>query len=204
MLKKFASDALGFSDIGKVIDPSDYDKTEADDYVLYEKGEKIYFLIKTRADEYCFTNLALIHVDGDSAVSKKRTLKRYDYKWNPIRNVALETAGTIDLDVEIKFTIGETVFDIDINKNQAEKIKDLYKTLVEMERIMKDHHKYQKYAEDSLDYAMKSVSSSGFGQTSPADSFKSIAEFTNNWFKEISEKYNYEDYGSVFELFIKN
>ena len=54
--------------------------------------------------------------------------------------------------------------------------------------------------EDSLDYAMKSVSSSGFGQTSPADSFKSIAEFTNNWFKEISEKYNYEDYGSVFEL----
>jgi len=204
MLKKFASDALGLSDIGKVIDPSDYDKTEADDYVLYEKGEKIYFLIKTRADEYCFTNLALIHVDGDSAVSKKRTLKRYDYKWNPIRNVALETAGTIDLDVEIKFTIGETVFDIDINKNQAEKIKDLYKTLVEMERIMKDHHKYQKYAEDSLDYAMKSVSSSGFGQTSPADSFKSIAEFTNNWFKEISEKYNYEDYGSVFELFIKN
>ena len=146
MLKKFASDALGLSDIGKVIDPSDYDKTEADDYVLYEKGEKIYFLIKTRADEYCFTNLALIHVDGDSAVSKKRTLKRYDYKWNPIRNVALETAGTIDLDVEIKFTIGETVFDIDINKNQAEKIKDLYKTLVEMERIMKDHHKYQKYA----------------------------------------------------------
>lgn len=92
MLKKFASDALGLSDIGKVIEPQDYDKTDSDDYVLHEIGEKIYFLIKTKADEYCFTNLALIHVDGDSAVSKKRTLKRYEYKWNPISNVSLETA----------------------------------------------------------------------------------------------------------------
>lgn len=77
MIKKFASDALGLSDIGKVIEPQDFDKTESDDYVLHEKGEHIFFLIKTKADEYCFTNLALIHVDGDSAVSKKRTLKRY-------------------------------------------------------------------------------------------------------------------------------
>lgn len=204
MLKKFASDALGLSDIGKVIDPSDYDKTESDDYVLHEKGEKIFFLIKTKADEYCFTNLALIHVDGESAVSKKRTLKRYDYKWNQIRNVSLETAGTIDLDVEIKFVIGDTPFSIDINKNQAEKIKDLYKALVEIERIMKDNNKYKKYAEDSLEYATRSVASTGYGQTSPAESFKSIAEFTNNWLKEINKQYNYEDFGSVFDLFIQN
>lgn len=40
MIKKFAADALGLSDIGKVIEPQDYDKTESDDYVLHEKGEK--------------------------------------------------------------------------------------------------------------------------------------------------------------------
>lgn len=39
MLKKFASDALGLSDIGKVIEPQDYDKTDSDDYVLHEIGE---------------------------------------------------------------------------------------------------------------------------------------------------------------------
>ena len=79
MFKKLAADALGLSDIGKIIAPSDYDKTDADDYVMHEDNEKIYFLIKTKADEYCFTNLAIIHVDGDSAISSKRTLKRYPY-----------------------------------------------------------------------------------------------------------------------------
>lgn len=75
MFKKIAADALGLSDIGKIIEPQDYDKTDADDYVMHEDNEKIYFLIKTKADEYCFTNLALIHVDGERATSSKRTLK---------------------------------------------------------------------------------------------------------------------------------
>ena len=150
MIKKFAADALGLSDIGKVIEPQDYDKTESDDYVLHEKGEKIYFLIKTKADEYCFTNFALIHVDGDSAVSKKRTLRRYDYKYNTLRQVSLETAGTIDLDIEIKFTIGETPLSIDINKSYAEKIKDLYKSLITIERMMRDNEKHRNFMFDSL------------------------------------------------------
>lgn len=205
MLKKLASDALGLSDIGKVIDPSDYDKTESDDYVMHEKGEKIYFLIKTRMDEYCFTNLALIHVDGDSAVSKKRTLKRYDYKYSPIRNVFLETAGTIDLDVEIKFLIGDAQMDIDINKNQADQIKDLYKSLIEIERITKENDKYRKYATESLEYAARSLAAASHGQNSaPSDSFKAITEFTNNWLKDSSKQYVAEDFGHVFELFIKN
>lgn len=204
MLKKFASDALGLSDIGKVIEPQDYDKTESDDYVLHEKGEKIYFLIKTKADEYCFTNYALIHVDGDSAVSKKRTLRRYDYKFNTIRNVSLETAGTIDLDVEIKFTIGETPLSLDINKNYAEKIRDLYKSLITIERIMRDNEKNRNYALDSLEYATRSLATTGHGQTSPADSFKSIVEFTNAWLQENSKTNNTEDFGNIFDLFIKN
>ncbi|MBD8027564.1 PH domain-containing protein [Ureibacillus sp. 179-F W5.1 NHS] len=204
MIKKFAADALGLSDIGKVIEPQDYDKTESDDYVLHEKGEKIYFLIKTKADEYCFTNFALIHVDGDSAVSKKRTLRRYDYKYNTLRQVSLETAGTIDLDIEIKFTIGETPLSIDINKSYAEKIKDLYKSLITIERMMRDNEKHRNFMFDSLEYATRSVSSTGYGQTSPAESFKSIAEFANQWLKESSNNYSKEDFGDVFELFIKN
>lgn len=84
MFKRLAADALGLSDIGSVIHPSDYDKVEADDYVMHEEDEKIFFLIKSKTDEYCFTNKALIHVDGASAVSKKRTLRRLDYLNHPI------------------------------------------------------------------------------------------------------------------------
>ena len=106
MFKKIASDALGLSDIGVVVPRDQFDQTEADDFTFNEIDEKIYFLIKTKADEYCFTNYALIHVDGANAMSKKRALRRYDYEYNKIDNVELETAGTIDLDVEIKLTIG--------------------------------------------------------------------------------------------------
>ena len=80
MFKKFAADALGLSDIGSVISPADYDKVDADDYVMHEDNEKIYFLIKSKSDEYCFTNKALIHLDGTSAISKKRSLRRYSYR----------------------------------------------------------------------------------------------------------------------------
>ena len=108
MFKKFAAEALGISDIGVIVSPVDYDKVDADDYLFHEDGEKIFFLIKSKKDEYCFTNLALIHVDGDSAVSSKRMIKRYEYATQRIGYVAIETAGTLDMDVELKFSIGGT------------------------------------------------------------------------------------------------
>src|SRR4051794_12879970 len=79
MFGKVAADLLGLSDLGAVIKPENYDKVDADDYVLHEDNEKIYFVIKSKSDEYCFTNLALVHLDGNSAISKKRLLRRYNY-----------------------------------------------------------------------------------------------------------------------------
>ncbi|WP_164072533.1 PH domain-containing protein, partial [Poseidonibacter lekithochrous] len=78
--------------------PGDYNKVDSDDYIFHEDNEQIFFLIKSKNDEYCFTNRALIHVDGASAVSSKRVLKRYEYSHYTFRHVLLETAGTIDLD----------------------------------------------------------------------------------------------------------
>lgn len=95
MFGKVAADVLGISDVGSVIKPENYDKVDTDDYVLHEDGEKIFFLIKSKSDEYCFTNKALIHLDGTSATSKKRMLHRYDYHAHKIANVMLETAGSM-------------------------------------------------------------------------------------------------------------
>ncbi|CAN5127763.1 PH domain-containing protein [soil metagenome] len=136
MFKKFASEALGISDVGVIIPPSDYDKVDADDYLFQEDGEKIFFLIKSKKDEYCFTNLALIHVDGDSAVSSKRSIKRYDYVSYKISGVSIETAGTIDMDVELKFTVdGGEVFSIDVKKHFLESLKDIYKALITISKL---------------------------------------------------------------------
>ena len=56
MFKSIASDILGLSDIGKIIEPKDFDKTDVDDYIFPEDNERIYIVIKSKTDEYCFTN----------------------------------------------------------------------------------------------------------------------------------------------------
>ena len=135
MFKKFAAEALGISDVGVIIAPADYNKVDADDYLFTEDGEKIFFLIKSKKDEYCFTNFALPHVDGDSAVSAKRTIKRYEYRSHRFTRVTIETAGTIDLDVELKFYVDDLHFSIDVRKNFLESLKDIYKALSTIGRI---------------------------------------------------------------------
>ena len=202
MFKKLAADALGLSDIGIVVPRGDFDKTESDDFVLHESGEKIFFLIKTKADEYCFTNKALIHVDGANAISKKRTLKRYEYAYNPITNVALETAGTIDLDVEIKFTIGNIPLSVDIHKRFLTEIKDLYKVLFAISVEMKENEKKYAIAENSLNYASQSVGRIGNDEVTPAQSFEDITRFASEWMHDHRTRYAKKDFTDVFELYI--
>ncbi len=138
MFKNLASDALGLSDIGKIIPPSQFNQTDIDDYIFHEDNERIYFVIKSKTDEYCFTNIAFIHLDGRSATSKKRLLKRYPYRHFQPSNIMIETASTMDMDAELKFSLGGMAFSIDIDKNQIEQIRDIYKALTAISEQCKD------------------------------------------------------------------
>ncbi|NOU75375.1 hypothetical protein GC098_29005 [Paenibacillus sp. LMG 31458] len=204
MFKKFAADALGLSDIGKVISPSDFDKVDSDDYVMHEDGEKIFFIIKSKKDEYCFTNLALIHLDGDSAISSKRMLKRYSYHTNAISKVYLETAGTIDLDVEIKFVIGDVNFSIDVDKKQIEQIKDLYKALIKISETVAHNEDLFDYAKQSIVIAKEATGRITTQTTSPVAQFDAINESTYNWLKTKHSELKVKDFGYIFERYINN
>ncbi|WP_085993490.1 PH domain-containing protein [Oceanobacillus senegalensis] len=204
MFKKIASDALGLSDIGKIIGPADYDKTDADDYVRHEDNEKIYFLIKTKADEYCFTNLAFIHVDGESATSSKRTLKRYPYAQHKFSNVMLETAGRVDLDIEIKFNLGGTQYSIDVHKDEIEKLKDLYKALVFIAEVTHENDVLMNMASQSIDKAVSVLQNSRTDQENIASQYKELTEFSFSWLESARNKYHKKDFGEVFEKYINN
>lgn len=204
MFKKIAADALGLSDIGTIIQPSDYDKTDADDYVMHEDQEKIYFLIKTKADEYCFTNLAIIHVDGTSAASSKRTLKRYPYSQHKISGVMLETAGKLDMDVEIKFHIGKEKIDIDVRKDQIEQLKDLYKALLQISEITYENGIILDYASQSLDKAVSVLQNARTDDNNLADTYKGLTDFGFQWLTSAREKYHEKDFGAIFEKYINN
>lgn len=203
MLKKFAADALGISEIGKVISPDDYDKVDADDYIFHEDDEKIFFLIKSRTDEYCFTNLAFIHLDGTSAVSKKRMLKRYEYYKFPITNVRIETAGTIDLDCELKFTIDSKEISIDIRKSDIEKVKDIYKALIKIKEIMEENEIYYNHSKLSLETAVKVLQSNRV-ESDIFEQFKGINEYSFEWLKSAKKEYIKKDFGDLFKKYINN
>ncbi|TLS51076.1 hypothetical protein FE782_16955 [Paenibacillus antri] len=202
MFGKIASEALGLSDIGKVIKPQDFDKVDSDDYVMHEDGEKIFFIIKSKKDEYCFTNLALIHLDGDSAVSKKRMLKRYNYATNEISSVFLETAGTVDMDVEIKFTIGSAHFSIDVDKKQIESVKDLYKALIKISEIVDSNETLFDYAKQSVGIAKESLGRIGSQGSSPVEQFNAITESAYDWLRNKHKELKVKDFGFVFEKYI--
>lgn len=181
-----------------------HDKVDADDYVMHEDGEKIYFLIKSKMDEYCFTNKALIHLDGTSAVSKKRTLRRYSYSEHTISNVSLETAGTVDLDVEIKFVIGSVPFSIDVHKKFIEEIKDLFKALIRIAEICHENEYSLNYALQSIDLASTTLSRVKSPEAQLVENFKQINEVSFKWFMESRKKYHVKDFGYVFEKYIDN
>lgn len=203
MFKRITSDLLGISDIGKIILPTDYDKVDSDDYIMNEDNEKIFFLIKSKTDEYCFTNLALIHLDGKSAISSKRMLNRYDYFNNIVSNVRLETAGTIDLDVEIKFALSDKNFSIDVDRTQIEQLKNLYKALICISKTQILNDVMLTNANRSLDLGATSVSKI----TSPSSvsvEFSKIVEDSFDFMKTCHEQFVQQDFSDIFTKYINN
>ncbi len=201
MFKKLASEALGLSDIGVIVPASDYNKVDADDYLFSEDGEKIFFLIKSKKDEYCFTNLALIHVDGDSAVSSKRTIRRYDFASHALTDVTLETAGTIDMDIELKFTVdGGVKFSIDVRKSFIEQLKDIYKALITIGRIQQRDEQARANARDCLQVAGSIYKVNTLAaEDNVAQQFNTLLSHYN---AAVLERYTRRDYGAVFERYI--
>lgn len=200
MFKKLASEALGLSDIGTIIQPKDYGSVDADDYLFHEDGEKIFFLIKSRKDEYCFTNLALIHVDGDSAVSSKRTIKRHDYADSVIERVTIETAGTVDMDVELKFSIGGTAFSIDVRKQFLEQLKDVYKALIAIGRLQARDEESRSHAFKVLGAmsSMYRIGQVGLPRDLP-DQFNALLDNLN---EAVLVRHARRDFGEVFGRYI--
>ena len=203
MFKRIASDALGISDIGVVVSPADYRKVDADDYLFHEDGEKIFFLIKSKKDEYCFTNLAVIHVDGDSAISSKRSVKRYDYSSHKISQVSIETAGTIDLDIELKFVLeGVTPFSIDLDKKCIESLKDIYKMLISIGKIQAK----EKIARENALLCLQAVSS--MYKIDKIESEDTISKHYNSLLTNLNatmlDRYARRDFSNVFEKYIQN
>ena len=65
--------------------------------------------------------------------------------------MTIETAGTIDLDVELKFNVDELRFSIDVRKKFLESLKDIYKALSEISRLQQRNAEARDNAVRTLD-----------------------------------------------------
>lgn len=201
-LGRVASDTLGLSDIGKIISPQDFDKVDGDDYILQEDGERIFCVIKSKTDEYVFTNYGLVHVDGKSALEKKRLVKRYEYKENQVSEVMIETAGTIDLDIELKFTLKEEKFSIDVDKNQLQQLKPLYKALVEIGRLQEHNNTLFQDGYNGLERANNDLSRNMI-QGDIVDILEKLTNFNLDWMEALRKEYQIRDFSAAYEKYMK-
>lgn len=204
---KIASDVIGTNDIGKILKPSEYNLAMADDFIMHEDGEVIKFLIKSKTDEFAFTNRGLIFVDGATAISSKKSITRHDFYYEKVHSISFETAGNIDKDCEIKFTFGVKEFSIDVDKRQVEELKDLYKSLIEINKIQGKNNVLTKKSEEALQLSIDAISKLMLNPregVSIVDTHKNITNYNLNWFKSTIDLYNNSDFGNVFDKYINN
>lgn len=105
-------------------------------------------------------------------------MKRYSYYQYPITNVLLETAGRIDLDIEIKFNLGDIHFSIDVQKNQIGQLKDLYKALQFIEETIQENRTKLDFAYRSLDQATSIFQSARLEGINVKEEFQQVTEFS--------------------------
>lgn len=124
----------GTTNLCKALTPPEYSTSIATRFLLAD--EHPLFILQSVADDYLFSNLALVHLDGCGPVGKKRSARRSAWKDHILSNVTLDTAGVADNDVEVKFYLrardgsGAREYSIDVKKDQVTQATNLYKALV--------------------------------------------------------------------------
>jgi hypothetical protein len=122
----------GTTNLCSCLSPAQFPSSIAYQFLL--EGESMHFVLQSTADDYAFTNLALVHLDGSGPIGKKRTARRYTWRDHMVYGVRLVTAGLVDQDFEILFGLrskfSSEEFKIDVKKAELSQGIWLYKALI--------------------------------------------------------------------------
>mgnify|MGYP003581648080 FL=1 len=146
------------------------------------------------------------HREGQAATSKKRLLKRYPYRNFQPANIMIETAGTMDMDAELKFSLGGMAFSIDIDKNQIEQIRDIYKALTAISEQCKRIAHEEMVLEKSFNTVTNMFSlrelSENVVLNLPDVINQTVAQVENAYGERLKTIRNY-DFGAIFEHYLR-
>lgn len=220
MLNKIASSILGFSKLGVFISGDELVDTDSSNYTI-DHLEDIYYLIKTKTDEYCFTNRAIIHVDGRNSDAKRNVLHRFDYNMFWLQDIYLETASNLDIDAELRITLkdvnslkpkehikhpplkaalekeSETIFSITIHRDYIYELQALYKTLLLVKQKQFQNLKYLDSSENLFGLILASVAAKK--NDASQITFQEVMVFVDNWLAQEKSNYSNEDFREIFD-----
>ncbi len=209
MLGRALAEATGTADICAVIKPTEFHTVDSFRYLLHEDGETPFFVLKSKQAEYCFTDRAVVMLDGGSAVSKKRLVQRFPLSTQEFRDVRLETAGTIDLDIEIKFTLGGRGFSLDVEKKELDALTAFYKALIAIAEIQARGNTMMDLAKLAMQRASESFhrpGASGGSSSSPLapgqDSLVGVTQSAFEWLAHQHQVNNPSNFGPVFARYL--
>ena len=168
----------GTTNLCRVLPVAEFSSSIASRYIL--DGEQPLFVLSSVADDYLFSNLALVHLDGEGPVGKKRAARRFTWKEYIVSNVILNTAGVTDQDVELLFVVrsrdgtNRRDYSIDVKKAEVSQAIWLYKALVTISEAQMEgeRSKERLYKALSTTIATGVVSASG----DPVSAFRAFAE----------------------------
>ena len=118
----------------------------------------------------------------------------------------IETAGTMDLDAELKFSLGGMAFSIDIDKNQIEQIRDIYKALT----AISEQCKIINHEEMVLDKAFNTVTGMFSLKDLPENVVLNLPDIINQTVSQVESGYSERlkairqyDFGAIFEHYLR-
>lgn len=202
-----AASAAGTADVCELLRPAQFAAAQSASFVDAE-AERTFAVLRCRTDEYCFTDRALVHLDGSSPLSKKRLVTRYPFKEHRLSHVQIETAGTVDWDAELKFELAGKSWSIDVAKKELPSLTTLWRALVHVAEA-------QAANERALDMAGKAFgaaaqtrtltpATAAGGPLAPGALFQDVAEGAFLWLATKTEQFRPVSYGAIFERFVKH
>jgi len=202
-----ASAAAGTADVCELLRPPQFAAAQSASFVDAEAGERTFAVLRCKTDEYCFTDRALLHLDGSSPLSKKRLVTRYALKEHRLANVQIETAGTVDWDAELKFELAGKRWSIDVAKKELPSLTALWRALVHVAEAQAANERALDMAGKAFGAAAQtrtlSPAAAAGGPLAPGALFQDVAEGAFAWLASKTELYRPASYGAILERFVK-
>ena len=193
MFKSSLSDLAGTSDNCTPVPKEKWGDPAVvgDSLEFLRPGEKVYVFLKSKVEEYIFTDLARIYIERDNAGGVKRSYYRHEWFANDIVLGSIKFtgagAGVTDFSCALDFTMGRLAPHIELCKSETPFARKLFVLLTEIA--------CEQYRNKQILAQAQSLKTQILANADPASLFNMLSVTS----RELISTHDPENYGHIFE-----